>query len=276
LIKTLKILLFLIIVSLQLNAQQLTPASAKIIVDSYSLEKSRSVPIGILIDLEKDWHIYWRNPGDSGMPTAIDFEIPEGVSISEIEWLVPNVFEYEGLASYGYDGQILLIAELNVPESFVSNSITVSAKIKSLICKDVCIPFNTNVSKKIKLTNSFSAEEEISKLFAQTRKSLPEAINDFELSIISDEDNITVVIQNLNSEITKIKSLYFLPYENGIFKNTAEQNFKIKDDKIELMLEYDQFKTEELSELYGILVFHLTDAPQPQRAYEIKKQINTN
>jgi len=261
---------------LQLYAQQLTAANARIVVDSYSLEKSRSVPIGILIELEKDWHIYWRNPGDSGMPTSIDFEIPEGVSVSEIEWPVPKVFEYEGLASYGYDGQILLIAELNVPESFISNSITVSAKIKSLICRDVCIPFNATVSGEIKLTNTFSSEEEISKLFSQSRINLPEAKNDFELSVVPDEDNVILTLKNLSYNLTKIKSLYFLPYKNGIFKNTAEQNFKIKDNGIELMIEYDQFKTAELKELFGILILYFNDEAQSQKVYEIKKQINTN
>jgi len=272
----LKILSFLIIVSLQLYAQQLTFASAKIVVDSYSFEKSRSVPIGISIELEKDWHIYWRNPGDSGMPTSIDFEVSEGVSISEIEWPVPKVFEYEGLASYGYDDQILLIAELNVPENFVSNSITVLAKIKSLICRDVCIPFNATVSTEIKLTKVFSTEAEIANLFSQARRSLPGVKNDFELSVVPDENNLTIVLENFNYDLAKINSLYFLPYGNGIFKNTAEQNFKIRDDGIELVVEYDQFKSAELRELFGILVFQFNDAAQSQKAYEIKKQINTN
>lgn len=264
------------IVSIQLNGQQLMAANAKIVVDSYSMEISRSVPIGILIEIEKDWHIYWRNPGDSGMPTAIDFELPDGVSISEIEWPAPKVFEFDDLVSFGYEKQVLLVAEITIPQNFESNSVSITARIKSLVCKDICIPFNATVSKEIKLTNAFSAEEEIMKLFFQTRKNLPEIKNDFELTVISCEDNANVLIKNINSDLTKIKSLYFLPYENGIFKNTIEQNFKIKDDRIELVIEYDQFKTEDLSELYGILVFHFNDSPQTKRTYEIKKQINTN
>ena len=274
--KTLKILVFLLIASLQLNAQQTPSAIAKIIVDSYSLEKSRLIPVGILIELEKDWHIYWRNSGDTGIPTSIEFDLPEGISISEIHWPVPKVFEYEGLASYGYEKQVLLIAELNIPENFESNSVLISANVKSLICKDVCIPFNSNVSAEIKLTNTFLAEEDISKLFAQTRINLPEVQNNFELSIIPDKNDISIVIENLNYDFTQINLLYFLPYENGIFKNTAAQNFKLKDNVIKLIVEYDQFKSAELRELFGILVFHFNDAAQYQKAYEITKQINTN
>lgn len=274
--KILRTLFFLMIVLTQLNGQQLTAANAKIVVDSYSLEKSRSVPIGILIELEKDWHIYWRNPGDSGMPTSIDFELPDGVSISEIQWPVPKVFEYEGLASYGYDGQILLIADLNVPENFLSNSIMVTANIKSLICRDVCIPFNSTISKEIVFQNIFKAEELVSNLFSLTRKNLPEVNNDFGLSVILGDDLITIIIQTSSDKMPEPVSIYFLPYENGLFKNTVDQKFSTKENQIELRVEYDHFKTEELRELLGILVFQFDDTAQSQKVYEIKKQINTN
>jgi len=260
----------------ELLAQQLTAASAKIVVDSYSLEKSRSVPIGILIELKKDWHLYWRNSGDTGIPTSIEFDLPEDVTISEIQWPAPKVFEFDGLASYGYEKQVLLLTELIIPENYQANSVSVTAELKSLICKDVCIPFNTTISEEIILINNFQADDNVSILFAQTRKNLPEVTNDFELSFTTDEDFITLIIQSLNLDLTKINSLYFLPYDNGIFKNTAEQYYKVKDGSIELKLEYDHFKTEELRELLGILVFQFDDTAQSQKVYEIKKQINTN
>jgi len=259
-----------------LIAQQLIAASAKIVVDSFSLGKNRVIPIGILIELEKDWHIYWRNPGDSGMPTSVEFDLPEGITVSEIQWAVPEVFEFDELASYGYEKQVLLLTELIIPENYQANSVSVTAELKSLICKDVCIPFNTTISEEIILINNFQADDNVSILFAQTRKNLPEVTNDFELSFTADEDFITLIIQALNLDLAKINSLYFLPYGNGIFKNTAEQNFKIRDDGIELVVEYDQFKSAELRELFGILVFQFNDAAQSQKAYEIKKQINTN
>jgi len=258
-----------------LIAQQLIAASAKIVVDSFSLGKNRVIPIGILIELEKDWHIYWRNPGDSGMPTSVEFDLPEGITVSEIQWAVPEVFEFDELASYGYEKQVLLLTELIIPENYQANSVSVTAELKSLICKDVCIPFNTTISEEIILINNFQADDNVSILFAQTRKNLPEVTNDFELSFTADEDFITLIIQALNLDLAKINSLYFLPYGNGIFKNTAEQNFKIRDDGIELVVEYDQFKSAELRELFGILVFQFNDAAQSQKAYEIKKQINT-
>ena len=163
--------------SYQLIAQQLTAATAKIVVDSYSLEKSRSIPIGVLVELEEGWHLYWRNSGDTGMPTSVEFDLPEGITVSEIQWAVPEVFEFDGLASFGYEKQVLLLTELTIPENYQSNSVSVTAKLKSLICKDVCIPFNTTVSKEIILMNNLPADDDVSTLFAQTKKNLPEVKN---------------------------------------------------------------------------------------------------
>lgn len=276
LIKSLKILFFLIIVSYQLIAQQLSAASAKFVVDSFSLEKSRSIPIGILVELEQDWHLYWRNSGDTGIPTSIEFDLPEGITVSEIQWPVPKVFEFDGLASFGYEKQVLLLTQLTIPENYQSNSLSVTAKLKSLICRDVCIPFNATVFKEIVFQNNFKAEEQVSNLFARTRKSLPEVNNDFGLSVILGDDLITIIIQTSNDKMSEPATIYFLPYENGLFKNTVDQKFSTKENQIELRVEYDQFKSVELKELFGILVFHFNDAAQSQKVYEIKKQINTN
>lgn len=262
--------------SYQLIAQQLSAASAKFVVDSFSLEKSRSIPIGILVELEQDWHLYWRNSGDTGIPTSIEFDLPEGITVSEIQWPVPKVFEFDGLASFGYEKQVLLLTQLTIPENYQSNSLSVTAKLKSLICRDVCIPFNATVFKEIVFQNNFKAEEQVSNLFARTRKSLPEVNNDFGLSVILGDNLITIIIQTSNDKMSEPATIYFLPYENGLFKNTVDQKFSTKENQIELRVEYDQFKSVELKELFGILVFHFNDAAQSQKVYEIKKQINTN
>lgn len=267
---------FLIITSGLSVAQQLTQANATIVIDSYSLENSRSIPAGILVELEKGWHLYWRNSGDTGIPTSVEFDLPEGINITEIQWPVPKVFEFDGLASFGYEKQVLLLTELTIPENYQSYSVSVTAKLKSLICKDVCIPFNTTISKDIILKNNFRADKNISQLFAETRKYLPELKNDFELSFFSDEEKITIAIGSIKFDLSKIMSLYFLPYEIGIFKNTAEQDFILKDNRIELMLEYDHFKAEKPRKLFGILVFQFDDTVQSKKIYEIKEQINTD
>jgi DsbC/DsbD-like thiol-disulfide interchange protein len=269
-----KIFLFCVIISLNLVAQTKSNANAKIVVDSYLLNQNRTIPIGILIELDKDWHIYWRNPGDSGMPTSIEFDLPDGVTISEIKWPAPKAFEYDGLASYGYEKGVLLLASLSVPGNYNFNSIEITADLKSLICKDVCIPFNTSISTEIDLVNNFKADDQISRLFSETVRSLPEVNNKIDLFIPVYKDFITLMIQNPEINPAEIESLYFLPYDNGIFKNSIDQKFIQKENITELVIEFDHFRIEEPKEIYGLLVYDFGKPGKSNKVYEIKQLIN--
>ena len=67
------------------------------------------VRVGVLFEMDPGWHIYWRNPGESGLPTEIHWSSP-GAAFSELSWPTPRVFdEAEGLfTTYGYVDQVLL------------------------------------------------------------------------------------------------------------------------------------------------------------------------
>lgn len=272
--KFIQIFLFLALLSVSLAAQTKSNASAEIAVDSYSLEKNRTIPVGILIELENDWHIYWRNPGDSGMPTSVDFVLPDGITISEIKWPAPKAFEYDGLASYGYEKQVLLLADVSVPENFNLNSIKITANLKSLICKDICIPFNTTVSTEVDILKEFRSENRISELFFAARNNVPEVKHKIDFSVKVDDELITLIIQNTEINPAEIESLYFLPYNNGIFKNSIEQKFIQNEHKIELSVEFDHFRIEEPKEIYGLLVYVFSNPDKANKVYEIKQLIN--
>ena len=72
-------------------------------------------------------------------------------------WPIPKAFEFDGLVSYGYEDQVLFIAELKIPKNLSESEINLSVKIKSLICKDVCIPFDTLISYQLDLSKEFHA-----------------------------------------------------------------------------------------------------------------------
>ena len=142
-------------------------------MNSYSADKDSSLEIGVLIELAKDWHIYWLNPGDSGIPTSIDWNIPKGFQYTEEHWPIPEAFEYEGLVSYGYANQALFIIEILLPEIDNTQILNISANIKSLLCKDICIPFDTTVNFKIDLHKDYFADETVNEIFTKIKKSLP-------------------------------------------------------------------------------------------------------
>jgi len=255
-------------------AQEKIEPEAYIILDSFSLEKSRFIDAAVVIRLEDGWHIYWRNPGDSGMPTSFEFILPEKISVSEIKWTVPKIFEFEGYASYGYEGIAVFPFSIYIPENFNQDEITIELNLRSLICKDVCKPFNKKLSKTINLKKNFVADNSVSDLISNASKNIPKKNDKLKLRAKNHSDYVAINISSDIIKINKIRNVHFIPYENGIFKNSVTQNFSISDSVAELIVEFDPFKTKVPEFLSGLLVIELiSEEGNSSLAFEVNEKI---
>jgi thiol:disulfide interchange protein DsbD len=90
--------------------------------------------------MAEHWHTYWKNPGDSGLPTRIEWQLPEGWKAGEIQWPYPKPLPVGPLMNYGYEDEVLLVAELTPAPGTTPGKYPVKAKAEWLVCKDICIP----------------------------------------------------------------------------------------------------------------------------------------
>ena len=99
-------------------------------------------PLTVALRLEPDahWHTYWVNPGDSGLPTRIDWDLPAGTRAGPIRWPFPERQSLGPLTNYGYSGEHFLLTTLTPPASLAGDTFTVAAQAHWLVCDDVCIP----------------------------------------------------------------------------------------------------------------------------------------
>ncbi len=87
------------------------------------------------------WHTYWKNPGDSGQPTSIDWQLPSGASAGTILWPAPKRFDVGPITNYGYEDHVLLLTEVQLPQRLTPGSTTtITADANWLVCKEECIP----------------------------------------------------------------------------------------------------------------------------------------
>lgn len=101
--------------------------------------------LGLQLTHQPDWHSYWKNPGDSGLPTELHWELPTGLDVGEPTWPVPHPIRVETMVNYGYEGQVLLVVAVQVAPSFKppllgSGNITVRLRASWLVCRVECIP----------------------------------------------------------------------------------------------------------------------------------------
>jgi DsbC/DsbD-like thiol-disulfide interchange protein len=125
------------------NAQ--LPAEPHLKIELMS-ERATSAPgqplwVGLLFRLEPGWHIYWQNPGDSGEPPKVQWELPTGFVAGSLRWPQPIRLGGGSVVDYGYEGQVLLMAPIQGPSSRDATSLpSLSADVKYIVCRDVCIP----------------------------------------------------------------------------------------------------------------------------------------
>lgn len=103
--------------------------------------------VGVLFDLAPGWHLYWRNPGDSGLAPRFDWSFgAASVELDSMEWPVPQRFDDgEGLITYGYEQQVLLAAPYRHTED--AAPARVSVDVDALVCEAQCIPARLSLSR---------------------------------------------------------------------------------------------------------------------------------
>ncbi len=166
-----------------------TAASATVLSDRSSTEEvsvrllsaARSVQPGqtLLLGLEQriapHWHTYWRNPGDSGQPTSLQWTLPEGAQASDILWPTPQRFDVGPITNYGYENQTVLLTELKLPASLKpGTTVQLQAEATWLVCRESCIPQQATLALQLPVAAQSTASGDAAVLDA-ARKALPTA-----------------------------------------------------------------------------------------------------
>ena len=113
---------------------------AELVSERASAQPGRSFTVGLKLRMAEHWHTYWKNPGDSGLPTRIQWLLPDGWKAGGIQWPYPKKLPVGPLMNYGYEDEVVLLAELTPPASATPGTYPLKAKAEWLVCKDVCIP----------------------------------------------------------------------------------------------------------------------------------------
>ena len=113
--------------------------------------------LGLQIRHKPEWHTYWKNPGDSGLPTQLEWQLPAGLAAGDIQWPTPTKIPVGTLANYGYEGTVLLPVPITVDEAWrpaPSGELQIRLKASWLVCRKECIPEDGEFSLKLPVRGS--------------------------------------------------------------------------------------------------------------------------
>lgn len=146
----------LLLVSTTIFANQDEPVKAAIISEVESAQPGQPFWLAIQINMDKEWHAYWKNPGDSGMPMDIEWELPPGFEVKNVEWPFPQRFNLGAMVGFGYLDTVWLLAEISPPASAALNSeVEIGANVNWLVCSDeTCLPGSSSLKTKLMIKDT--------------------------------------------------------------------------------------------------------------------------
>jgi thiol:disulfide interchange protein/DsbC/DsbD-like thiol-disulfide interchange protein len=163
--------------------------------------------LGLQIEHQPDWHTYWQNPGDSGLPTRLQWQLPAGLQAGDIAWPLPKKFPIGTLTNYGYEGRLLLTVPVTVGADFRfpdAGPLTIGLQAEWLVCRQECIPqegrFTLNLASAATQTPNATSFESAQKLSPKPMAQLQQGgtwITGGQTTLSADARQITLRVHGL-------------------------------------------------------------------------------
>jgi len=122
------------------------------------VDAGKTIWLGLQLTHQPQWHTYWKNSGDSGLPTTLQWKLPAGLQAGEIDWPLPTKIRIGNLANYGYEGTVTLPVPLTVLPDFkpaaLDNGIDIKLKANWLVCREQCVPEEGEFALQLPLRGS--------------------------------------------------------------------------------------------------------------------------
>ena len=178
--------------------------------------------LGLELVHQAHWHTYWRNPGDSGLPTELQWKLPTGMVAGQIVWPAPRRIPIGSLANYGYEDTTLLVTPIQIGPSFKpqNNESTIQIDLRAnwLVCKQECIPQEGDFSLKLPVQGATSmARDAFEKALQLQAQALP---GQHQARIAADGRTLKLSLSQLPPELQKGDWTVF-PQTANVVKNSA-------------------------------------------------------
>ncbi len=173
--------------------------------------------LGLRIDHAPHWHTYWKNPGDSGLATTLQWTLPGGFQAGEIAWPTPQPLPVGPLMNFGYEGTVLLPVAVTVPAGFAGQELEVKLRADWLVCREVCIPEGGDFLLRLPARAATGLH---GALFEQARAREPRRMAQAQAQARLDGKALEVRVQGVPADLAG-RALRLLPELPGVIDNAA-------------------------------------------------------
>ena len=210
-------LIFLLTFFVQSQTEPINTGHAEVSLIKGSYANNQLV-IGIKMDMQDNWHTYWKNPGDSGGPIKVGWDYSNTIlNIGEVLWPAPELIPYPPLMTYGYEDFVIFpfIVNLSVEGTSANQEdleidADIEADIDFLICADICVPEKAYIKTSL---SEMSQDDELDNWVNRVPSiTLP--------TLIKKDKQFLEIRFSFNE---KIENIYFYIEEKGVVLHSGNQ-----------------------------------------------------
>jgi len=156
---------------------------ARVVLEREALVPGEEAVVGVTYAIAPEWHLYWVNPGDSGLPIGLDLDLPAGVEqTGEVRWPAPHRLVLPGdLLNYAYEERVTLLVPVRVAADAVPGEHPVRGRTDWLVCREACLMGEVELAATLRIAPEPGPETADGPLIAAARARLPRAPESGEL-----------------------------------------------------------------------------------------------
>jgi thiol:disulfide interchange protein len=217
-----------------------------------SIQPGGDTLIGLHFTLDKGWHVYWVNAGDSGEPPSVKWTLPAGITVGAMQFPAPRRLPLGPLMDFGYEDEVLFPMTLNATSSLKAPSTgQLAAHVSWLVCREVCIPGKADLAVPLQVAaQKGTADPARQTLFDHFRSRLPQPLPSGSQAVFAaTAGNFTLALKGQPAAGAE-----FFPLDQSQIKNAAPQPVRGVDGGLEISLTRDENFKAQLAQLNGVLV----------------------
>ncbi|MBI1263448.1 MAG: thiol:disulfide interchange protein [Alphaproteobacteria bacterium] len=261
------------------SAQEFSPdgpfVHPRLASDRTSVAPGETFHIALHQDIAPGWHTYWRNPGDSGLPTELDLTLPEGWSVGEMVWPSPKAYPLGPLTNYGYSGAVTLPVPVTAPADAAPGTIEIPAYASWLVCEDICVPEDARLTLTIEVGPS-RPDRAGAALINAAFDAAPQPAGALQAGLVRGPDSLILTLAGapLDDGADAVSNLAFFPFNASVIDHAAPQRVALDAGEARVDLRPGRLTREAVNEIYGgVITFDRMDGGEAARmAYTIEAE----
>jgi thiol:disulfide interchange protein/DsbC/DsbD-like thiol-disulfide interchange protein len=227
---------------------------AQLLAERVSAQPGKPITVGLQLRMAPHWHTYWKNPGDSGLPTKIQWVLPDGWKSGAIQWPYPRPLPIGPLTNYGYEDEVVLLSELTPPANAAPGSAKIVARAEWLVCKDVCIPEKGDLDLVLPIAASEGAVDPRAQAAIQAaRANLPAEPKGWKFESAIAGKSLVVRMTPPEGQSAPPKATFF-PERENVIENAAPQKVTRDGRGLRVEMQLAEPIDAKLKEITGVAV----------------------